>query len=324
MKTNQTIARHKMKALNTLLKMLIGVAILFTLLYKVGFGNVYANLLRLNLFYIPLVVIVLFFINLIGAFKLSFFLPPFGIKLHFLKVYHYYFLTSCFGMFIPGRIGELSLVYFFKREKVALGMGTAITILDKIISMGATLTIAVAAIFLFFDFGTSIKIVLMALIPFIGAVYFIFSNFGRMLLKRFILRKFESKFHGFSKALFCLLRDNPSAVLMNVLLSFIKWLANALFLFILFYAIGQNVGFLHIALINSIMVLVSFVPISVSGLGIKESAGVFLFSLIGVPAAVSSSALILSLVINYLVAFLYVILLFDMNKFGAELKSIFD
>ena len=49
---------------------------------------------------------------------------------------------------------------------------------------------------------------------------------------------------------------------------------------LIFYSFGKNVSIVDISFITSIAMLVSLIPISIAGLGVRESIAVYLFNLI--------------------------------------------
>lgn len=299
--------------LNIFLKVLVGISILFLLVYKVGINEIYENISKINPVYIPLIFFVIFLTNLVSTYKIMFFFRPLKIRMSLKKVCHYYFLSTCFGKFIPGKFGELFLIYFLKKEGVSIGVGSAIVVLDKIIGLLINLVITIGGVFMFFTVFDSIKIISFLTASVFVILFFLFSEFGRSIIKRIMLKRWESKFVGFSNTLFLLIKQNRILVIKNIFMSMAKWTINALSLFILFYALNQNVSLLMIVIINSMMVMIKFLPISINGLGIKESFGVFSFGYIGVPLGVTSGVLFALLIINYILSALYLMFFWNLR-----------
>jgi uncharacterized protein (TIRG00374 family) len=264
------------------------------------------------IYFVPVLLTILI-THLLGSYKLMLLLKPFNAKISFLKLYHLNFLSWCLSLFIPGRIGELFLVYFLKKERVKLGVGSALVIMDKLIGLIVTFAIAVIGMFLLFSVTQSLKITLIFLIGLATFIYMIFSNFGRNIIKKLILRKWESKFAGFSKTLFGLMKKHKSSITYNFILSLIKWIANSFVLYILFYSFGQKVSILMVILVTATLAITSLIPLTTNGLGIKESVGVFIFTLIGIPSVITISVLLMSLIINYSVSLIYILLFYDWN-----------
>ena len=216
-----------------------------------------------------------------------------------------------FLKFIPGKIGELWMVYFLKKEKTSLGIGSAVVIMNKLIGIIVVFFLAIGGMPLFFDAIQSLKIISVFFIGLLLSIYILFSNFSRKFIRKFILRKWESKFEGFSKTLFTLLKNHKPSILYNSLLSLINWITNAFVIYFLFLAFGQHVPILKIILINAILTIITMIPISINGLGIKEYTGVFLFSLLGISTLTTTSVFLTYLISIYLISLIYIILFFE-------------
>jgi len=310
-----------MKLKTFFLKLLISFSILGILIYKVGVTNLLNVFIDLNPIYIPLILIIIFTGVIFAAWKLRIFLKQKKIKISFLKIYHLSFLSWSLSLLFPGRVGELLLIYFLKKEKVNLGVGSALVILDKLVGLIATFILALGALFIFFEIVQSLKIIAFFLIFFLIFLYLIFSDFGRGIVKRFILRKWQSKFAGFSKTLFFLLKKHKLGIFYNLILSIIKWCFNALPIYFLFKAFGQDVSILMVIFVASAQTIISTVPISINGLGVKESVGVFLFYKIGVPALISTSVFLLLIVITYFTAVIYIFLFYGKKSINLSFKK---
>lgn len=60
--------------------------------------------------------------------------------------------------------------------------------------------------------------------------------------------------------------------------------------------------------------IIAFIPITISGLGIKESAAVFFYSLINVTPSITLNVHIILLLIHYFIAFLTIIFLLSYSQ----------
>jgi len=80
-----------------------------------------------------------------------------------------------------------------------------------------------------------------------------------------------------------------------------------------FKGFDWDVNLFLILVVNATSIIISLIPITISGLGISQAILVYLFSLVGIPESISISVAILLLIINYGIAFLSIIL-FKMEK----------
>jgi uncharacterized membrane protein YbhN (UPF0104 family) len=100
-------------------------------------------------------------------------------------------------------------------------------------------------------------------------------------------------------------RDNPGAVLLNLLLSVVKLALTGFAYWLAFRAVGIDPPeFWRVAVVAVSAGLVAYVPVSLNGLGTVELAGVLLFGMLGITAPVVASAYLLLRAIILLVAWL--------------------
>jgi len=312
-----------MKIKSTFLKLILGFAILGILIYNIGIKSILETISRINLFYIPIILIIILITNFFGTWKIILFLKATDIKISFIRLYHLYFLSWCLSLFMPGRIGEFALIYFFKKRGASLGISSALVVMDKIIGVIVTFLIALIGIFLFFSLTQSLKIISLLVLLIGGGIFIIFSNFGRKLIKRFILRKWESKFAGFSKTLFSILKKKK-IMSYNFVLSAIKWVISSFVVYTLFLALGQKVPVLMVILVTATSAIVSLIPISINGLGIRESTAVFLFTLVNVSPALSTSVFLIIIIINYIIAAIYLLLFFNQKDYKLKIRKLLN
>tara|TARA_Y100000310_G_C20196892_1_gene585089 strand:- start:49 stop:588 length:540 start_codon:yes stop_codon:yes gene_type:complete len=145
-------------------------------------------------------------------------------------------------------------------------------------------------------------IVLIIPIPFI-----IGNRKARNLIQKHILRKHASTFRGLYGKLVSM-KNKKGLLFLVLLINASKLGYSALTVKIILLLFGINVPILIVMGITSIGLLASFIPISFSGIGIKESTMTFLFYFLGFSAKIVGPMYILIttvyLVLNFIV-FLY-------------------
>jgi len=296
------------KKILNLIKLTIGLSILFFLLYKIGFKVTYQLLININLIYIPLILLISSSQFFIGILNLKILLQPLNSSISFLKLFKYYCLSWAIGTLVPGKLGEFSLVYFLKKENIDVGKSTVISIIDKLITV---LVLSVFTIGCFLIFFTQFQTLQLVIILFVGAIifsFFIISDFGRGLIKKYILRNYAKSFKGFSKTFFEYLRYHKSTLLLNLFLTLIKWVIMSLIVYVTFLSFDQRVDFISVLLINMTTVLISLIPVTINGLGIKESAAVFLYSNINIDALPVMSTYLILIFLTYIQSIIFLLL----------------
>lgn len=237
-------------------------------------------------------------------------------KICLTKILRYYCLAWAAGFFLPGKIGEFSIVYFLKKEGFSTGEATAIALLDKIFRLAILLSIAFAGLFTFVKSEELLFVIFVFTALFLLGLFFIFSKSGREFIKKTFLRKYKEVFTGFSKTHKEYFEKKRSVVI-NIGLTFLAWTINFLMITLIFFGLGKNINFFTIAFVSAISTIAGMLPITINGVGIKEGTFVLLMRQIGVEASVAFGASIAFTAIGYLAAII-VLLLFSRNLIKAN------
>ena len=310
-----------MKQINFIIRIGLGLLILFILIYNIGIKDTLSKIVSVDLFLFALILI-LFFINfIIKVLNYKILILPLKKKIKFFRLLYYTFVSWSLGLFIPGKIGEFSLVVLLKKENIPEGHGAVISLLDNLATFSLLATFSIIGFFMFFSFITTMKLILIIFFFWMLFVTFIITKKGRDLIKTYILRKYSIKFQGFSKLLFYYFKEQKSILALNVILTFFKWWIHAFMIYLLFYAYNQNISIFLIFLINSMLTIISLIPISISGLGVRESIAVLIYHFIfNIDNAIILSAYLIPLIISYVTA--TIILLFVVGKIDLSMSSL--
>lgn len=289
-----------------LLRLLFGFSILFVLFYKVGFSKIIKTLATTNIIFIPFAALVYFLGIFIGAINLRMLLRTLELKINILKFFKYFLLSFSIALLTPAKIGNFSLIYFLKKEGFGVGKTLSAFIVDKIMTLIVASLLCLIGVIIFFGTG-KIWAILGLITMLLFCLYFVFiSNIGRGLIKKYILKEYSLKFKGFSKSLFRF-KNHKRILLLNFTLTIIKNLFGASMIYLIFLSFNQNVSILLIYIINSVEYIISLIPVSINGLGIKESAGVFLYLSLGISSPIILSRYVISLSIRYILGFLSIV-----------------
>jgi hypothetical protein len=180
--------------------------------------------------------------------------------------------------------------------------------MDRYIGFAALIAICAVAFPFGFGFfaGSPVQWLLpVIIISFIGASLFIFGlRIGQRIRA---LSEFYTYFHAY--------RNQAAVIGKTFSLSLIVQLAGILSVFLLSRGMGQQIPFLAFLLFIPLIVLFTMIPVSISGLGIRESAFVLFFGLVGVQPGVATA---LSLVWFITFSFASLIGLFEYVKYKRE------
>jgi len=290
------------KYIKQILKLVVSVLLIFILFYKVGFKEVYENLLRVNPFYLVLMMVVVFVSFLIASISIKVLLSPLKLRKPGLKKLVWYsMLTYAISRFIPGRIGDLSMVYFLKKEDIAVGKASAIVLMDRIIMFFVHFILACFGFFIFFPSIVAVRLTCISILIFAVLIFFIIWKKGRDIVKKYVLRKHSNMFVGFYRTFSSYFKHYKHLLLINIILALVKIFSFGFMIYLAFFAVNQQitVDILTMMIICSITNILSLIPITISGLGVRETSAVFMFSELGVLPEFTMSAYIVLLFIRY-------------------------
>ncbi|MBW2993393.1 flippase-like domain-containing protein, partial [Candidatus Woesearchaeota archaeon] len=80
----------------------------------------------------------------------------------------------------------------------------------------------------------------------------------------------------------------------------LKWAVATTTLWLFFFSLGAEISIVPIFFINAIATIVSLIPITISGLGIREGTAIYLYSVIGVHPTIVAGVYLLFVSLNYI------------------------
>ncbi|MDP3728016.1 MAG: lysylphosphatidylglycerol synthase transmembrane domain-containing protein [bacterium] len=216
----------------------------------------------------------------------------------FMEWMRFYLMSFSMGLILPGRAGDLSIIYFAKQKGFDIGASTALTIIDKLITLTIFGIIAALGIFTIFNVLELYLGLLFAIFCILGSI-FIFTSLGRKIIKK-IIGKYADSFQGFYKTSKDLISNHRDKVFINIIITLFRPLGNALLVIIIFRAMGIDVPLFYAILINAITLIVSLIPLTPNGLGIREGVGTLLFSTIGIATEATVAMYVIILILYYI------------------------
>ena len=305
------------KALSTSLKVLVSFALLGGMVYWVGVEQLVVALRDLD----PGLAFVSFLFQILAIIigGLNVMILVFAVRPDLRKgpVFVAYIRTWIVGAVAPGRLGDLSLAHFLAPQGVTYGLGLAVVLVDKLITFLLTVLVGGVGILLYIGARqAALATVLGLAIALTLAVVFSNRRFRGFVRTR-LLGKHSAKFAGFSGYVREMLSEHPGLLAANVGVTVVRTIVLAATVWFMLLAFGQSVRPLEVLFVQTIAQLAAWVPISLGGLGVRESTSVVLYSsLFSLPAAPVLNANLLSLVLSYLkIAILWVIF-----GFGTQMR----
>ena len=215
-----------------------------------------------------------------AAFRWKLLLPE---RFTFRRLFSLYMIGSFFSTFLPGVIGgDVVKAYYLNKDAKKLSLTLASVFMDRYLGYVSLMIIGMTAYpFALSFFGGSVYRLVMPAI-FTAFVIGSFLFFGLKLGKRF---KTVSEFYEY----FSLLAARKDIIAKTIGISLGIQATGLIAVAVLASAIGEKVPVLPLLVFLPIIITITSLPISISGLGVREGSFVLLLGLIGVKPAVATS-----------------------------------
>jgi len=226
-----------------------------------------------------LCVIILYIVR---VYRWDFLLQIVSIKKSFLTLWTTLFIGVFYGLITPGKIGELGRIYHIEGSKPIL---LSSIIAEKIIDIYLLFFLSTFTIIIYFNNN---RLLLTGIIICGIFIFLITIMFNTTKLLIFFTKFFKISDKQVKIFVECLrLQFRPSKkLLLIILLSFLYYLiAYILGIFLLLSLQIERIAVISLPLI----IIMGNIPLTISGLGLRESIGAFTFSLLGFPAAAGFS-----------------------------------
>lgn len=268
------------KYLKVLLKSAVSAAIVYYLFSKASFRLVGEVLQDVRLEYVIAAAILYFFAQMLSAYKWSLIAKPLGFERSYGDFFSYYFIGMFFNLFMLGSIGGdvVKAFYLSSGRKDLINAGYSI-FLDRFTGGLALITILCLAslleagkgviplfIFLLIALGTCLVWAVTLLMPRILEAF--------SFLKRFAWRL------GFERLK--IFWDTPKVIVRPLLIAFLFQATFVLVIFTVGKGFGINVPLRYFFVFVPISDLLSILPVTVNGIGLREGTYVFFLNRLGV------------------------------------------
>lgn len=287
-----------MKAkLRRTLEVLFCIIIFAFLISKIDVKETLTILKEVNLFWIFIGIGISIFSTLITGYSLKVLFDSVK-RIPFLEWMRYYLIGFSMGLILPGRAGDFSIIYFVKEKGFDIGESTALTVIDKLITLIIFGTIAAIGVFTIFNSSQLYLGLALTLFCIVGGLS-LFTGIGRRFIRK-IIGKYAEKFKGFNRTFKNLIQHHKDKIAINIIITLYRPIGNTLLMVVVLKALGiGDLSFFYLMIINAITLIVSLIPLTPNGLGIREGVGTLLFSAIGVTAEATVAMYVILLMINY-------------------------
>lgn len=271
------------KILLTLIKLSISSALLYVVFERTGFPLILDVLSNINVLTFLGAICLYIFAQAVSTVRWKLLLPE-GIGLK--KLFSLYMIGAFFNSFLPGIVGGDAVKgYYLYKATGRAGLVLASVFMDRYLGLVVLIMISIISFPFGFRYLQETNMTWLFLIIILSFVLGSFLFFGLRIGKHVKhVGNLYDYFHAYRNERGTI----GKALLLSVLVQFSGFAA----VYILARGLGQNIPFLSILVYLPLIILISTIPISISGLGVREGAFVLFFSVIGVsPEAAAAVSL---------------------------------
>jgi uncharacterized protein (TIRG00374 family) len=262
------------------LKLIVSSTFLYIVLSRTGAGQVFSYLKTIH----PAAFISAVFLYLFAQFMSAvrwklLVVNTIGMK----KLFSLYMIGAFFNTVLPGLVGGDAVKAFYLYRATGKGsLALASIFMDRYV--GFMMLIIICTIMFPFGFSYFHNSPVLWTFPLIVLVFIITSSlvFGIRFGKRIqVLSEFYDYFHSY--------RNQKGIILKALLISGIVQLSGFCAVYILAFGLKVHIPFLACLIFLPLIIMFAALPISISGIGIREGAFVLFFGLIGIRQDVATA-----------------------------------
>ncbi len=292
------------KRSKNIVKIIVSLILVGWLIFSVNWKEVLGYLIGVNFYFLLLFVILYVVGILISSYKWKILANFKGFSQPFYFFVKTYVLGIFLNNFFPSFVGgDTYRVVALGRAEKKIHSSASSVVFDRVSGLLTAMILGVVfglfnlgvmekfAIWNYFIYGVGVVLLIVA-----GLAYFYPSKFVQRIsgfLPKVISKHFEelSEYRNFKIIFFSMIWATGFSF---VGLAFCNY--------VLFAAVGINIGVLNYLSVIFFISIISSVPISVGNIGVKEWAYIAFFGIFGVPSSAAISVVILSRVIQLLVS----------------------
>lgn len=202
---------------------------------------------------------------------------------------NYYFQGFFYNNFLPTSIGgDLSRALNVIKKGVPRSIAIASILLERFLGMLALVMIGAVS---FYFLGTpgeiahpvvrSLGFTLGVSVLLLGLAVLVLLSLQKFFLKRTSRDDRADTWLQKGIAMLCIYRERKNTLGLVILLTIISQLSAVLVMYLIALSLQAGFPFLYFSLFMPVVWLASMLPVSLSGLGVREGAFVYLFGLVG-------------------------------------------
>jgi len=262
---------------------------LLILIKKANFLEVILSIKSADYRYLFPIFLILFLSFILKTFKWSILVKKQGIKISFLQLIKLNLIGQFYGIATPGRLGNLIRIYYLKEyTKKSYSQSSVSVILDRLVDLIALLILSSIGVLIFIQYLSSSFIYFYLGILFLLSliVFFIVNQkWNEKQLKFFYQKLVPEKYKkSLKSAYYSFYQNFPNKIdfFLVIFLSLSFWIILMTGSYFIARSIGIDISWIYFNGALTISGIISLLPISINGWGVREATLSILLSPFGV------------------------------------------
>ncbi len=273
------------KVLIPLIKILISVILIVFLLAKLGLRDIVSQLAAANLWWFLVGIIAFTLSNILGSFQWHLLMKARGIEIPLSKVISYYYVGLFFNNFLIGYVGGDAIrIYDVSKESGNSSHAISTVFFDRLLGFVMLTTLALAAGLIWRStFQSTLVIYTLLIILACWIISFIvlfnerFAERIGWLFQFVFSRRIKNKLREIYSSINSFKHDRK-LVISVLIISLIVQILRILVHYYAALSLGIEIHVKYFFIFVPVIALLSSLPISIGGIGVREGSGVALFS----------------------------------------------
>lgn len=291
----------KTKKLSTVTRVVISLVLLTGIAYLIDLEDAWEIVKKSHVDLLILSIGVAFIGRLFSAFRWYLLVRNRNPGAKYSRIVRLIFVSSFLGMFLPGGVGvEAVRVYGLARSTSDISLALASVLVERVLALFVLMLLVLVGLIyaptgiLPDSLGVTAWVVLACLLAgSVGILNPVFRRIGDRILLLLNLRFLKDHLQHFYQAL-DVYKSQPHVIGWSIIAAFVSVVFRITPTVILAQALNIDISLAHFAIFLPIILFLTSLPFSIGGLGVRETAFIWLFGLVGVT---NTAAFTLSLMI---------------------------
>jgi uncharacterized protein (TIRG00374 family) len=222
-----------------------------------------------------------------------------------------FFVGFSFSTITPAKLGDFIKVLYIQDDRCGLGKSLATVVIDRLIDIILLFSIALVGVYGFSVFYhieiISVSTLTLLIAGIIAGIYIVLNKsvlsallkpFFNLFVPQHLKGKISLYYNDFFTGLFAFYKDRRRFY-SSILVGLISWIPPFIYGYLLALSIGIDTGIFFFVLVIPIISLLDLLPISISGIGTRDVALIFLFGLKSISAEQAVAFSLLYLFMSY-------------------------